>query len=159
MKSSSHILIFSLPFLLDHLRLSSQETPTILNQLAWDPRYTASGRIQQKTAFPNNSSVVTEVCLPRRCIDNAILFFVRCHFCRNLFTESLSSNKRLFWLRYSSLHAPCHIILPCSTTLQARILCPVQSPPQTPQSQQGYSSFRYVVPKDFSQSFSVRPYK
>jgi hypothetical protein len=38
-----------------------------------DPRYIASGRPQQKTSFRNNSSIVIEVRLPRRCVEMAVL--------------------------------------------------------------------------------------
>jgi hypothetical protein len=44
------------------------------SQLAWDPRYIASGQTQQKTPFPNNPPVVASVfvaagsCLPSRCL-------------------------------------------------------------------------------------------
>jgi hypothetical protein len=47
---------------------------TQLFQLAWDPRYIASGRIQQKTPFTNNPLIVACVfvvagtCLPSRCL-------------------------------------------------------------------------------------------
>jgi hypothetical protein len=48
-----------------------------------DPRYIASGRLQKKTPFPNNSSVVIGVCLPRRCIEAVILLLLRaCSFPR-----------------------------------------------------------------------------
>jgi hypothetical protein len=33
---------------------------------------------------------------------------VRVHFRGNLFTESLPSNERLLWLRYSGFQASCH---------------------------------------------------
>jgi hypothetical protein len=52
-------------------------------KVALDPRYRASGRPQQKTPFPNNSSVATEVCLLRRCIETAFLLLFRaCSFAR-----------------------------------------------------------------------------
>jgi hypothetical protein len=38
-----------------------------------NPRYIASGRTQQKTSFPNNYSIVIDMCLPRRCIQTAVL--------------------------------------------------------------------------------------
>jgi hypothetical protein len=40
----------------------------------------ASGRIQQKTSLPNNSSIVIEVCLPCRCIETAVLLLRACSF-------------------------------------------------------------------------------
>jgi hypothetical protein len=56
--------------------------------------YIASGRTQQKTRFPNNSSIVIEVCLPRRCIETAVLLpLPACSFRVNLFTEPLRSNE------------------------------------------------------------------
>jgi hypothetical protein len=73
MKSSSHSLIPFLPSLLNHLRLP---TLSILILAAWDPRYIASGRTPEKTPFPNNFSVVTEVCLPRRCIETVVLWLL-----------------------------------------------------------------------------------
>jgi hypothetical protein len=45
-------------------------------QLAWDPCYTASGRPEQKIPFRNNSSIVIEICLPRRCIETAVVRLV-----------------------------------------------------------------------------------
>jgi hypothetical protein len=58
----------SLPFLLNHLRLPSQETPSVLILSC----LTSSWRLQQKTPFPNNS-VVIDICLPRRCIETVVL--------------------------------------------------------------------------------------
>jgi hypothetical protein len=43
----------------------------------------ASGPPQRKTPFPNNSCIVREVCLPRRCIETALLLLLRaCSFPR-----------------------------------------------------------------------------
>jgi hypothetical protein len=77
-KPSNYALIPFLPSLLNHLRLPSQETPSILIPSALDPRYITSGRIQQKTPFPslwpNNTSIVAYVfvaagtCLTSRCL-------------------------------------------------------------------------------------------
>jgi hypothetical protein len=36
----------------------------------------ASGRPEQKTPFPNNSSVVIDVCLSRRCIETAVILLL-----------------------------------------------------------------------------------
>jgi hypothetical protein len=81
--NSTHEIFFSQPIsflcnLFSIIRLSSQETPSVLSQPAWDPRYIASGRIQQKTPFPSlyiiNTSiaacsfVATGRCLPSRCL-------------------------------------------------------------------------------------------
>jgi hypothetical protein len=97
-----------LPFLLNHLRLLSQKTLSV----DWNPHYIASERSQQKTPFPNNSSIVTEVRLPRRCTKQQFFYcWVPVHFHRNLFTEPLPSNERLLWLRYSGFQASCHNIL------------------------------------------------
>jgi hypothetical protein len=50
-------------------------------QLALDRPFRASGRIKQKITFPNNTSIVIEVCLPRRCIETTVLLLVRaCSF-------------------------------------------------------------------------------
>jgi hypothetical protein len=65
--------IFSQPSL-----QSPTQLPTLSwsPQLAWGPRYMASGRIQQKTLFLNNSSVVVEVCLPCHCIETAVFLLL-----------------------------------------------------------------------------------
>jgi hypothetical protein len=83
LQSSNVFKLFSLnsadtqlPFLLNHLRLPSQEAPSILILPALDPRYIASGRPQQKTTFPNNSSVVIEVRLLHRCIETVVLLLL-----------------------------------------------------------------------------------
>jgi hypothetical protein len=60
---------------LHQLRLPPQEIPLIFIQPAMDSRYVAQGRIQQKTPFPNNPFNVIEMCLPRRCIEVAVLLF------------------------------------------------------------------------------------
>jgi hypothetical protein len=52
-------------------------------QLFWNPCHIASGRPQQKTPFPNNSCIVIEVCLPRRCTQTAVLLLLlACSFPR-----------------------------------------------------------------------------
>jgi hypothetical protein len=66
----------SLATLLNHARLPSQETPSILSQLVLDPRYIASGRTQCRTPSPllqlQNTSifaclfVAAGICLPSR---------------------------------------------------------------------------------------------
>jgi hypothetical protein len=89
----------------------SSSTPSILILLALDPRYIASGRPQKKTPFPNNSSIVIEMCLPFRCTETQLFYCcVRLHISRNLFTESLPSNEHLIWLHYSGFQASCHHI-------------------------------------------------
>jgi hypothetical protein len=72
-KSSNHTLIPFLLSLLSHLRLPSQETPSIISQPDLGPLYIASGRILQNIAFPNNSSIVIELCLHYRCLETAVL--------------------------------------------------------------------------------------
>jgi hypothetical protein len=57
----------------------STDSVNCISQLAWDPRYIAWGRPQQKTLFPNNSSIVIEVCLPFHCIETAVLLLL--HAC------------------------------------------------------------------------------
>jgi hypothetical protein len=62
--------------LLNHLRLPSQETPSIFIQPALDPRYITSGRPPQKTPFPNNSSIIIEARLSRHGIEIVVLLFL-----------------------------------------------------------------------------------
>jgi hypothetical protein len=73
----------SLPFLLNHLRLPSQATPSILILTALDPCYIALGQPKQKTPFPNNSSVVIDVCLPCCFIETVVLLLL----CPSLFPQ------------------------------------------------------------------------
>jgi hypothetical protein len=71
-----------------------------------DSRYIATGRIQQKTPFPNISSIAIEVRLSRHCTEMAILILLHaCSFPRELFTEKLPSNKSLRWFRYFGFQA------------------------------------------------------
>jgi hypothetical protein len=53
----------------DHLRLSSLDSLNFF-------RYIASGLSQQKTPFPNSSSIVIEVCFSRRCRETAVLLLL-----------------------------------------------------------------------------------
>jgi hypothetical protein len=107
----------SLPSSLNYFRVPSQETPSVLSQQDWDPRYIASGRPQQKT-FPKNFYTVIEVftsplhrngsssivacvflstgtCLPSRCLamnvysDSALPTLESCH---NMKYKSLISS-------------------------------------------------------------------
>jgi hypothetical protein len=81
--SSQTIMWHTMSSLLHHLRLPFQETPSVLIQPALHPRYIASGRPQQKSRFPNSPSIVIEVCLPRSCIETAVLLLLRaCSFPR-----------------------------------------------------------------------------
>jgi hypothetical protein len=77
MKSYLHSLIYFLPFLLNHLQLPSQETPSILILPALDTHYIDMGQIQQKTLFPNNYSTVIEACLPHCCMEMAVRLLLR----------------------------------------------------------------------------------
>jgi hypothetical protein len=103
-------------FLLNHLRLPSSETPPIIISVAWDPRYIASGRPQQKPVFRNNSFILIGVCLARRCVETAV-FFISIHFRGNMFIESLPSNERLLLIPYSSFQASCHNMLHVSVSV------------------------------------------
>jgi hypothetical protein len=44
--------------------------------------YIALGRPQQKTSFPNHSSIVIEACLPRHCIETVVILLHACSFPR-----------------------------------------------------------------------------
>jgi hypothetical protein len=73
-----HDTLSSLP---RHFRLSTQETSSIVSHPALHPRHMATGRNQPKTQFPNSSSVLIEVCLPRRCTETEVLPLLRaCSF-------------------------------------------------------------------------------
>jgi hypothetical protein len=53
------------------------------SHLPSDLRYTASKRPKGITTFLNNSSIVIEVCIPRRCIETTVLLlFLACSFPR-----------------------------------------------------------------------------
>jgi hypothetical protein len=54
----------------------------LLSSNPWDPRYIALDRPQQKTLFPNNSFIVVEMPLPRRCIKRLVLLLRACSFSR-----------------------------------------------------------------------------
>jgi hypothetical protein len=83
-------------------------TVEVFDPVAWDPRYTASGRLPSKQ-FPNNSSVVIEVYLPRHCVAMEVIWLLLAYSLpRNKFTEQLSSNGRLLWFHYSGFRALCH---------------------------------------------------
>jgi hypothetical protein len=58
--------------------LPSQETLNYISS-GLDTLYITSGRIHQTTPLPNNSSIFTEVCLPRRCTEYAVLLLL--HAC------------------------------------------------------------------------------
>jgi hypothetical protein len=95
--SASHAHVLSLPALVQDClpaisfgtlnriicRNCQLQTPPILILATWDPHYVASGRLQQKTPFPSNSSIVIEVCLARRCIETVVfLLLCACSFPR-----------------------------------------------------------------------------
>jgi hypothetical protein len=74
----------SLPFLLNHLRLPSQETPSVLYLSCLRSSLYSLGAPSpppQKTPFPTNSSSVTELCLPRLPIQTVVrLCLLACLF-------------------------------------------------------------------------------
>jgi hypothetical protein len=95
MKSSFQSLI---PFFTTALSIlvtiSSQSFNCRLKRLS--ELFSWEGGGQQKTPFPNNSFIVIQACLPRRCIETAVLYCcLRVHFRGNLFTEPLPSNELL----------------------------------------------------------------
>jgi hypothetical protein len=70
----------TIPHTMFSLQPPPQETPSI--QFS-DPRYIASGRPQKKSPFPNNSSIVIEMCLHHCCIETVVLLLLRvCSFPR-----------------------------------------------------------------------------
>jgi hypothetical protein len=76
-------------------------------------RYIASGRPPQKTPFPNNSSVVIEVCLPRRCIETEVIRLLLAYSLpRDVFTEQLPSDGRL---------PATHILCNCEAVAHVRV--------------------------------------
>jgi hypothetical protein len=76
-------------------------------------RLTAHLELRNSTAFSAELFVITTLHGPNRKHRSQNFFYcfshVRCH--GNLFTETLPSNGRLFWLQYSSLMASCQYIL------------------------------------------------
>jgi hypothetical protein len=102
--TASQLVLASSP-----LRLKPCGNSPLKFSLLWHPCYIASGRLQQKTPFPNNSSLVIEVCLIRRCIETAILrLLIGYSLPHDLFIEPLSSNGRQVWFHYSGFQASCH---------------------------------------------------
>jgi hypothetical protein len=79
-----HWVPFSLPFTTRRATVEVFDHASSRDwfQLAWHPRYIASGRNQQKTPSPSLSQQYLSCCLIIRCSGN-------------VFTETLSSNKRL----------------------------------------------------------------
>jgi hypothetical protein len=73
-------------------------------QLFWD-RYIALGRPQQKTLFPNNSSIVIEVCLPRHRIETAVLLLLRVFI-----SEGTCLLSCCLAMNYSGFQASCYIV-------------------------------------------------
>jgi hypothetical protein len=100
----------SLPSLLNHLRLPSQETPSFglrsSYSLGADPTENAV------------SIVITQQCL-------YCCLLIRCR--GNLFSESLPSNERHIWLSYSGFQTSCHSIftflLSCASLKINRNFC------------------------------------
>jgi hypothetical protein len=96
---NTHEVFFAQPnyFLLNHLRVPSQETPSILFQLAWDSRYIAWGRLQQKNLFCQQflfcyRDVFTS---PLHRIETTVLLLFLVYSLPRVFTESLPSSERL----------------------------------------------------------------
>jgi hypothetical protein len=83
-----------------HLRLPSQETPSILILLAGlgSSLYSVGVDPTENTISILTAQQYFDCCL---CI----------HYHRNVFTEPLPSNECLLWLHYSSFQASCHSIL------------------------------------------------
>jgi hypothetical protein len=80
---------------LNHLRLPTKGTASILILLVGGSRYIASGWIQENPISIVIAQQYLDFCLIIRCSGN-------------LFTKSLPSNKRLLWLRYSGVQTSCH---------------------------------------------------
>jgi hypothetical protein len=110
MKSSFHShTLASEPTLLNHLQLPTQETPSIILSAVLGLSLYSLGAKPQKTPFPSLSQQYLDCCL-------------LIHFHGNIFTESLSSNEHILWLRYSSFQASCHSIID-AVILQEKIIC------------------------------------
>jgi hypothetical protein len=128
MKSSLRSLIPFLQFLLNHLRLSHFSAPCCNFQFLCSQAHILAGwrletrvdslRLLNRSLLYNHYvwprrkhrlSIVEKVCLQRCCIATEVtqLFFV--YFCRgNVFIETMPSNDRPFWLRYSGFRMLCH---------------------------------------------------
>jgi hypothetical protein len=72
---SKHKVFFSEPNSFLAISSHSFSTADSRDSLS-SSRCMASGRPQQKTPFPNNSSIVIEACLPRRCIETTVLLLL-----------------------------------------------------------------------------------
>jgi hypothetical protein len=86
----------------------------------------AGWRLETRLIFPNSIFLYNHfarttqktqplffgiACLHRFCIQRNLLDCCLCIRCRgNMFTESLPSNERLFWLHYCGFRASCHNI-------------------------------------------------
>jgi hypothetical protein len=110
MKSSFHIIISFFPSILKHLRLSSQDTPSILIPSGLGSSLYSLGADPQKTPSPINSPTVIEACLLCRCIETAILRLLFAYSLPREFAVSLPSNGRLLWFHCFGFQASCHNI-------------------------------------------------
>jgi hypothetical protein len=99
MKFSFHSLTPLLPSLLNHLRLPSQEIPSIIISSGLGSSLYSLGSDPKENAV----SIVT--------VQQYFDCCLRIRYRGNLFIESLPSNERLLWLRYSGFQASCHNIL------------------------------------------------
>jgi hypothetical protein len=90
--------LHSLPFLFNPFRLLSQETPSII---------TPAGLVSLYSLRADPTENAVSVVIAQKYLDCCLLF----HCGGDLFTESLPSNKHLFWLRYSDFQASYHNIL------------------------------------------------
>jgi hypothetical protein len=97
-KSSFHSLIPFLPFLLNHLRLPSQETPSVL--------YLSCLRTSLYSLGADPTENTVSIVIAKQCFDFCLR--IRCR--GNLFTESFPSNEHVLWLRFSGFQASCYNI-------------------------------------------------
>jgi hypothetical protein len=111
MKSSFHSLIHSLPFLLNHLPLPTLSILFLCSQ----PHTPAGWCLETRlTLLYNNFARTTQktqplYCWESRCIAPDVLCCCLRIRCRgNVFTESLPSNERIFWLHYSGFRESYH---------------------------------------------------
>jgi hypothetical protein len=95
--------------LLNHLRLPSQENPSIIIFGLRSSLHTLGSDSKENTV-----SIVT--------VQQYFDCCFRIRYRRNIFTESLPYNERLLWLRYSGFQALCHNILCILKTLFKKLI-------------------------------------